>query len=90
MNMPPPPATAGGARPHPRGTIILVIGIVALFFAGIILGPVAIVMGNNALREIDANPHAYSNRGTVQAGRILGFVALALNLLVIVVLLAGG
>ena len=91
MNMPPPPAAVtGGARPHPRGTVVLVLGIVSLFFAGIILGPIAIVMGNNALREIDASPGSYTNRSTVNAGRILGFVALALNILVIVAVLSTG
>jgi hypothetical protein len=43
-------------------------------------------MGNNALAEIDADPAAYTNRGTVQAGRICGVVATALLALGLVVL----
>ena len=89
--MPPPPADlTSGPRPHPRGVVVLVLGIVSIFFAGIILGPIAIVMGNNALREIDANPGAFTNRGSVSAGRILGFVGLVLNVLVIVFAITNG
>jgi hypothetical protein len=62
---------------HPQGTTILVLGILSLVICGL-LGPVAWVMGNNALAEIDRNPSAYSNRGSVQAGRICGIVATVL------------
>ena len=40
-------------KPH-RGTLILVLGIVSIFVCGIILGPIAWVMGNNDLREMSA------------------------------------
>jgi hypothetical protein len=62
---------------HPQGTTILVLGILSLVICGL-LGPVAWVMGNNAIAEIDRNPSAYSNRGSVQAGRICGIVATVL------------
>lgn len=61
------------------------LGIVSLFICGIILGVVAFIMGNNTVKEIDANPGAYTNRGSANAGRILGIVAVVLNLLVIVI-----
>jgi hypothetical protein len=70
---------------HPQGTTILVLGILSLVICGL-LGPVAWVMGNNAIAEIDRNPSAYSNRGSVQAGRICGIVATVL--LVVFVLIA--
>ena len=57
---------------------MLVLGIVSLFCFGIILGPIAAIMGKNALDEIDANPQAYTNRGQVQAGMILGIIAIVL------------
>jgi uncharacterized membrane protein YjgN (DUF898 family) len=72
-----------GMREHPQGTTILVLGILSLVFCGI-LGPVAWVMGSNALREIDASPGTYSNRGQVQAGRICGIITSVLILLGIV------
>jgi len=71
MSMPPPPPPPGhepfeaqSSKPQPylRGTLILVLGILSFFICGIILGIVAFVMGNNAIKEIDRNPGAYSNR----------------------------
>ena len=84
MSMPPPPPPSTGpsyggyAQPHPRGTLVLVLGIVGIFCFGIILGPIAAIMGKNALEEIDANPGAYTNRGQVLAGMVLGIVAIVL------------
>jgi hypothetical protein len=80
MSYPPPgppygyPPAAYGPREHPDGTTILVLGILSLVICGLI-GPFAWVKGNNALAEIDRNPAAFTNRGTVQAGRICGIVA---------------
>ncbi|MEO6627924.1 MAG: DUF4190 domain-containing protein [Aquihabitans sp.] len=59
------------------------LGLLGLIFCQI-LGPVAWVMGNTALREIDANPAAYSNRSNVAVGRMLGIIASALILLALV------
>jgi hypothetical protein len=72
---------------HPQGTIILVLGILSILICGF-LGPVAWIMGNNAIAEIDRNPAAYTNRGTVNAGRIcgiIGTVLLVLGFLLIIV-----
>lgn len=79
----------GGTSEHPQGTTILVLGICSLVFTfvcgfGVFLGPVAWIMGNNALREIDANPSVYSNRGSVSAGRICGIIASALIVVMVV------
>jgi hypothetical protein len=77
---PPAPPTYGyGYAPeHPQGTTVLILGICSLVVCQL-LGPVAWWMGNSALREIDANPYAFSNRSTVQAGRVCGVVATALT-----------
>ncbi|MBX3285799.1 MAG: DUF4190 domain-containing protein [Actinobacteria bacterium] len=83
---------------HPQGTTILVVGIFSIVLTficgfGALLGPVAWVMGNSAIREIDAQPGRYSNRGQIQAGRICGIVAsalLILGILAFVALLAFG
>ena len=99
MNLtpPPPPAgyesfdTLGGApKPHPRGTMILVLGILSLFICGIVLGVVAFVMGNNALKEIDRNPSAYTNRRSVSAGRIFGAIGAALSVVLLILALTSG
>jgi hypothetical protein len=95
---PPPPPVYGspyggyGGREHPQGTTILVIGILSLVLGvtcgiGVLLGPVAWVMGNNAIAEIDRNPAAYTNRGQVQAGRICGIVATAFLILTVVLII---
>lgn len=58
---------------HPRGTTVLVLGILSVVLIPL-LGPVAWVMGRNALQEVDAAPHATSNRSTLQAGTVLGII----------------
>jgi hypothetical protein len=68
---------------HPQGTTVLVLGIVGIVACGLV-APVAWYMGSKAIKEIDANPSAYSNRSTVQIGRILGIVVSILYLLMIV------
>jgi hypothetical protein len=97
MSMPPPPPpgplpgyAAYQQRPavdHPNGTTVLVLGILSLVVCGL-LGPVAWVMGNNAIREMDAQPGVqFGNRGNVTAGRvcgIIGTVMLALGILAFV------
>ncbi len=47
-----------------NATLILVLGILSLVCCGL-LGPVAWIMGNNALREIDAGIGNPSDRGLV-------------------------
>ncbi len=82
----------GRAVDHPQGTTILVLGICSLVICGL-LGPVAWIMGNNALKEIDANPSAYTNRGSVSAGRICGIITsvlMILGILLFVVLIIAG
>jgi hypothetical protein len=77
------PGAYQGPREHPQGTIVLVLGILSIVFCGV-LGPFAWVMGNTALKEIDASPGSYTNRGQVQAGRICGIITSVLMILGIV------
>ena len=63
----PPPAAARSSK----AVWALVCGIIGLFCFGIILGPVAIVLGRQAQRE-------GSPGGMARAGEILGYVDLAL------------
>ncbi len=81
----------GGAIEHPQGTTVLVVGIMSLVLTGtcvigVLLGPVAWIMGNRVLGEIDADPSRYTNRGAVQAGRICGIIATVLLVVGIVAL----
>ena len=78
---PPPPAGGmGGPVDHPKGMTVLILGILSLVCCSP-LGIAAFVMGNNALKEIDAQPGRYSNRQIVQIGRILGIIGMVLLVL---------
>lgn len=73
---------------HSQATTAMVFGIVSLagMFAcvlPIVLAPVAWILGAKAVKEIDANPSAYSGRSEATAGKILGIVGTALLVLVI-------
>jgi len=97
MDLPPPlppegqhfESAASGSKPYPRGTMILILGILSFFVCGIILGVVAFVMGSNAIKEIDRNPGMYTNRSTVNAGRVCGAIGAALNVVFLLLLLLG-
>ena len=60
-----------------QATTILVLGILGLLCCGP-LGIVAWVMGQNELQAIDAGRRDPTNRGTANAGRIIGIVATVL------------
>ena len=88
-----PPPAGGMPANHPRGTTVLILGILSLVCCGIFTGIPAIIMGRGALSEIDANPTAYGNRGTVFAGYlcgIIGTVLSALGIVLWIILLATG
>lgn len=61
------------AQPHPKAVPVLVMGILSIIVMPL-LGPFAWVMGTSALREVDANPGAYTDRGNLVVGRILGII----------------
>lgn len=80
---PPPMGGMGGPVDHPKGMTVLILGILSLVCCSP-LGIVALVMGNNALKEIDAQPGRYGNRQIVQIGRILGIIGVVLLVLSII------
>lgn len=63
-----------GYQEASQSTTILVLGILGLVCCGP-LGIVAWVMGNNEIQAIDAGRRDPANRGTANAGRIVGIVA---------------
>jgi hypothetical protein len=69
-----------------QATTILVLGILSLVICQI-LGPIAWVMGNNELAGIDAGRRPPQNRGTAQAGRILGIISTVLMIIGVAFLL---
>ncbi len=68
-----------------QATTVLVLGILSLVVCQI-LGPIAWVMGNSELAGIDAGRRPPQNRGTAQAGRILGIIATVLMIIGVVFL----
>jgi hypothetical protein len=77
---PPIPAEDRPCAPH-RGTVIMILGILGIFMGGIglILGPIAWIMGRNDLRAMDAGRMDSSGRGNTNTGRICGMVATGIH-----------
>lgn len=92
MSQPPQFPSESGAYPESsQATTVLVLGIIGIVLCQI-LGPIAWVMGNNELAAIDAGRRAPENRGTANAGRILGIIGtvlLALSIIAIIFLFVG-
>lgn len=93
MSQQPPqfPSESGAYPESSQATTILVLGIIGIVLCQI-LGPIAWVMGNNELAAIDAGRRAPENRGTANAGRILGIIGtvlLALGIIATIFLFIG-
>lgn len=92
MSQPPQFPSESGAYPEAsQATTVLVLGILGLIICQF-LAPVAWVMGNNELQAIDAGRRNPDNRGTANAGRILGIVGtvlMAIGILVFILLVVG-
>jgi uncharacterized membrane protein YjgN (DUF898 family) len=78
----PPPTGPPSYTPQSavNGTLILVLGILGVVLCQI-LGPVAWVMGNNALQTLDTGGGDQSQRQLVTIGRILGIIGTVLLIL---------
>ncbi len=82
------PYGAYGTLPeHPQGTLVLILGILGIFF--LIPAPIAWVMGNKAKKEIDASGARYSNEQLLNVGRVLGMVFTILYAISIVLTVVG-
>ncbi len=96
MSQPPPwPPQPGGQYPqHPprsvSGGLILTLGILSLLVCNL-LGPVAAIMGGNAVGAIDRGEADPNERGSANTGRILRIIStvfLVLSVLVVLVAVA--
>ncbi len=95
MSTPPPawppqpgsPSPYGAPQTNSNATLILVLGILSIVFGGcgIILGPIAWIMGNNAIASGTIDP---SQAGQVNAGRICGIIGTVLSTLIIIIYIA--
>jgi Mn2+/Fe2+ NRAMP family transporter len=78
-----------GYQEESRATLSMVLGILGLVLCGIV-APFAWAIGNSEVKAIDAGRRNPENRGTAQAGKILGIVGtvfLALGVVVVVAIL---
>lgn len=75
-----------------NGVVILVLGILSLVGFGCLTGLPAWIMGNSAMKEIDSGRADPSERGLVQAGRIIGMIMTILTILVVlfIILMSAG
>lgn len=75
-----------------KATTVLVLGILGIVICSV-LAPIAWYMGNEEVRSIDAGRRDPSNRGTANAGRILGIVGtvfLGIGIVILFFVLAAG
>lgn len=70
----PRPGLRADLQPH-RGQTILVLGILSLFMAHFILGPMAWIMGRNDLKEMDAGRMDPSGRDNTKTGTVCGMIS---------------
>jgi uncharacterized membrane protein YjgN (DUF898 family) len=70
-------------REHPQGTLVLVLGILGVFVAGI-CAPFAWYLGGKALKEGRAAGITYSNQQQLVVGRVLGIIMTLLAILAVV------
>ena len=71
------PTDRGMYPEQSQATTILVLGILGLVICGV-LAPIAWVMGNRELEAIDSGRRPPENRGTANAGKILGIIGTVL------------
>jgi hypothetical protein len=85
------PSDSGSYPEQSQATTVLVLGILGIEICGI-LAPFAWNMGTKELAAIDAGRRPPENRGTANAGRILGIIGtvlLAIGLAVLLLLVVG-
>lgn len=91
MTQPQFPSESGSYPETSQATTILVLGILGIVLCQF-LGPFAWVMGNRELEAIDAGRRPPENRGTANAGKILGIIAtvlLAVGVVALFLLIVG-
>ncbi len=78
------PKRSRNLAPH-RGDTIQLLGILSFFIAGPILGPMAWVMGNNDLKEMDAGRMDPAGRGSTSTGRMCGMISSIISITLLLI-----
>jgi len=76
-------------EPH-RGALIMVLGILSLFVASFILGPMAWIMGTNDLKAMRAGRMDPEGESQTNTGRICGMISTIISIVALVILLVFG
>ena len=71
---------------HPRAVVALVLAIIGVVTCQV-ASPFALVLGRNAMKDIDASEGRLGGRGMAQAGFILGIIGTVILGLVVIGLL---
>lgn len=89
---PPPPGPGGYAAPQTNQKALwsLILGILGLVCCGLFAGIPAVILGSSAGKEIAASGGAQTGEGMAKAGLILGWVAVGLSVLGLVLVLSMG
>lgn len=90
---PPPPGSEGYGYATPRtnqkAQWSMILGILSIVCCGLLAGIPALVLGNSARKEIEASRGAQAGAGMAQAGVILGWISIAISLLMLILLGTG-
>lgn len=73
----------GMPQKQSQATTALVLGILGLLCCGF-LAPVAWILGQKSVREIDASGGALAGRGEAKAGQVLGIIGTVIMVLVVI------
>ncbi|RZJ72243.1 CCC motif membrane protein [Flavobacterium sp.] len=77
-------------RNLPNATAVLILGIVSIFgcccygILGVILAPIALVLAAKDMKLYRAEPEIYLNYSTLNAGRIIAYIGLAVSLITLI------
>ncbi|MGJ0120456.1 DUF4190 domain-containing protein [Williamsia sp. MIQD14] len=75
------------ATTNGKAIAALVCGIASFLTCLLFVGIPAVILGNMAIAEIDAANGSQEGRGMAVAGRVLGWIAIALTIIVLVIVL---
>ena len=79
----------GPPRSSSNATVALVIALVGIFLFGVVLGPIAIVIGIRARTEIDESRGQLQGRGKATAAIFIGAASFIVGILWIIAAISG-
>jgi hypothetical protein len=91
---PPPPPEAGGygyAAPQTNQKALwsMILGILSIVACGLLAGVPALILGSSAKKEIAAAQGAQTGEGMATAGVILGWISVAISVVVLLFFVGG-